>query len=93
MKRIMKYFLIEVLLILMTACSSTESIDTSSNGEAVEVTSCSNLKLSLRGNPTTGYLWQVIEIDDSTLKSIGESKYKSNSNLVGSTGEFTFFLA
>src|SRR5665648_174517 len=93
MKRIMKYLLICVLSILLTTCSSTVSIDAASNGETVEITPGSSLKLSLKGNPTTGYLWQVIEIDDSILKPVGESKYKSDSNLAGSAGEFTFLFS
>jgi inhibitor of cysteine peptidase len=48
----------------------------------------------LRSNPSTGYRWEVTEIDESILQSLGEPAFQADSELVGSPGKETFrFLA
>ena len=47
--------------------------------------------ISLEGNPTTGYRWEVVEYDEGLLKLTGED-YTSSSDRIGAGGiqEFTF---
>jgi len=47
--------------------------------------------ISLEGNPTTGYRWEVVEYDERMLKLTGEG-YTSSSDRIGAGGiqEFTF---
>jgi inhibitor of cysteine peptidase len=51
------------------------------------------LVLELHSNPTTGYSWQILEVDDLLLRSTGEPEYRPDSNaqeLVGSGGTEVF---
>jgi inhibitor of cysteine peptidase len=44
------------------------------------------LAIRLEGNPTTGYTWEVKEVDTSMLRQIGEAEFESESDLPGSGG-------
>lgn len=92
----MKKILMVILTILMlslslTACSSNKvEIGAEANGETVELTAGQKLVLSLESNPTTGFDWEVSEIDEDVIKQSGESEYKSESDLIGAGGVRTF---
>jgi len=47
-------------------------------------------EVSLEANPTTGYLWEVIELDEAILQQEGEAEFKPESKLVGAPGVQTF---
>ncbi|OFW66423.1 MAG: hypothetical protein A2Z12_05185 [Actinobacteria bacterium RBG_16_68_21] len=59
------------------------------DGRSIEVKVGESFTVVLEGNPTTGYSWQVEGVDEAIL-SVGEPDYKSDSDLVGSGGTFTF---
>jgi inhibitor of cysteine peptidase len=44
------------------------------------------LVIRLEGNPTTGYTWEVAEVDASVLRQVGEAEFESESDLPGSGG-------
>jgi len=51
------------------------------------------MTVTLNSNPTTGYSWQVMEIDNAILIQEGNSEYKQSSDsegLVGAGGTETF---
>lgn len=60
------------------------------NGHTVELEMDSPFEIALAGNPSTGYIWQVVEIDTNVVKQIGEPTYESSGNLEGSGGTYTF---
>jgi len=59
------------------------------DGRSIELKVGESFTVVLEGNPTTGYSWQVEGVDEAIL-SVGEPDYKSDSDLVGSGGTFTF---
>ena len=45
------------------------------------------LVVTLEGNPTTGYTWEVAEpLDEQVLRQAGEPEFKAESDLVGAGG-------
>jgi inhibitor of cysteine peptidase len=92
MKRSIPVLLLSmVLLVSLTSCGGkTFKLDEDSNGESIEITKGATLSISLQGNPTTGYNWELAEVDQSILKPAGEVDYKSGSPLIGSGGVYTF---
>ena len=48
------------------------------------------LLVELKGNPTTGYQWEVESLDTGMLKQVGEPEFKPDSDLTGAGGKFTF---
>lgn len=50
-------------------------MDERDNGSRVELAPGQDLAIILESNPSTGYRWQVIELDESILQQIGETDY------------------
>ncbi len=48
------------------------------------------LIIELRGNPTTGYQWQLDTADTRVLEPQGEPDYAVSSNAMGAGGTYTF---
>ncbi len=78
--------------LLLGGCGviSALALDESDNGRRIEARVGKEIKLTLGANPTTGYQWQVDELDETILLQDGEAEYKSDSSLIGSGGTTTF---
>jgi inhibitor of cysteine peptidase len=59
-------------------------------GSMVELRRGDRLSISLGGNPTTGYSWQVAAVDERVLAPAGEPGYRASSPAIGGGGSFTF---
>jgi len=61
------------------------------NGKQVAVKSGDVIVVALESNPTTGFSWQLTEMDNTVLKQVGEVKYESGGkNIPGAGGTETF---
>jgi inhibitor of cysteine peptidase len=79
MKKLIKVFvLISLLLTALTACGAADEVnlDANDNGNQVELKSDQTLVISLEGNPTTGYTWEVAEMDEGVLRQVGEMEFE-----------------
>jgi len=87
------YFLL-VLSLLLAACGSqAATLTEADDGTRIELSPGQILTITLPSNPTTGYSWQVAQIDPKTLKQQGEAEYQQSSgskDLVGAGGTETF---
>jgi inhibitor of cysteine peptidase len=72
------------------APSGEVNVDVSHDGSQVDLDVGQILVVSLESNPTTGYRWEVDEIDDEILRQEGEAEYEAESDLVGAGGVETF---
>ena len=52
-------------------------VDMEDNGTQIHLQKGDFLRVSLSSNATTGYQWEVVELDTSMLQQIGESEYVS----------------
>ena len=89
MKKLIKVFvLISLLLAALTACGSANEVklDAGDNGSQVELNTDQTLVISLDGNPTTGYTWEVAELDKGVLVQVGETEFEPDSDAVGAGG-------
>lgn len=55
-------------------------------GRTVEIGVGDILEVVLRGNPTTGYIWDVASPDKGVLKQVGETEFKPDRKVRGSGG-------
>jgi inhibitor of cysteine peptidase len=61
-----------VLLLAGTAfAAKTITIGSKANGTTVHVKAGDTLRVSLPGNPSTGYTWRVVKVDRRVLKPAG----------------------
>ena len=88
---VMSFFLI---LALFSGCGTKGTqITDADNGKQITVKSGDLVTLTLVSNPTTGYSWQVMEIDNAFLVQDGEPEYKQSpgsEGLVGAGGTEIF---
>jgi len=92
MSRITNISLILLLAILLGACSSTKSgklLTEKDAGQSFSIKKGNQFKVTLEGNPTTGYNWVATGLDDLILKQVGEPEFKADSTLIGAGGKIT----
>jgi inhibitor of cysteine peptidase len=67
------------------------------DGTAIELNAGQMLMVTLESNPTTGYSWEVSEVDRSVLSQVGEAEFqeapKEDEQMVGVGGTETFRFA
>ncbi len=68
-------------------------LEADSSGTQVEVSQGTEIVVKLEGNPTTGYLWEVAQADESILTQVGEIEHKAESELPGAPGISTLRFA
>ena len=76
---------------LASACSPPQpagavQLDIGDDGHQVELQKGQSLEVSLEANPTTGYTWEVEELDEQILRAVGEPEFKPQSDLMGAPG-------
>jgi len=78
--------------LIFSGCGPAKEVklDASANGRQVELQKGQTLVITLESNPTTGYRWEVVEIDESILRQIGEAEFKPESEALGAGGTETF---
>ena len=79
-------------LILLSGCvgKSTVNVNESQNGSSVDLQTGDMLVITLDGNPTTGYQWEMLPNTDGIVELQGDPEYKSGGNQVGSGGKYKF---
>ena len=61
-------------------------------GKTVELHAGDKLEVSLKGNPTTGYQWEMAAVDAAILKLVGEPEFNPDSGALGAGGKVTLRL-
>ena len=61
-------------------------LDEKDNGSSVDLPFDNNLVISLAANPSTGYSWQVLEVDADILEQVGENEYTPSEGVAISPG-------
>jgi inhibitor of cysteine peptidase len=98
MGEIARKFLVVALAILALAVACAvpgeREINAGPNGGQVDTRKGDVLVVPLDSNPTTGYHWEVSEVDTNILKQKGEPEYTPNSAanppVIGAGGKQTF---
>ena len=79
-----------IALTVATGCSPQQQEVKASigdDGHEMQLKRGQTLVVTLEGNPTTGYSWEVAEpLDEQVLRQAGEPEFKAESDLVGAGG-------
>jgi inhibitor of cysteine peptidase len=65
----------------------------STNGGSEELKPGQELEVTLEGNATTGYLWDVSAIDETILRQVGAPRIIPAGSADGAGGQFVFRFA
>ncbi len=63
-----------------------KSLGSQDDGREVTLQVGQTLAISLEANPTTGYTWQVLEMDTNILQPLGDTQFKQAPGSEGLTG-------
>jgi inhibitor of cysteine peptidase len=77
-------------LTLATACSPQQQevkATIADAGREMQLKKGQTLVVTLEGNPTTGYSWEVAEpLDEQVLRQVGEAEFEQESEALGAGG-------
>ena len=77
-----------VLIVSISACSSganDQTLTAENAGKIIEMNVGDTFSIELEGNPSTGYTWEVADMDIAVLKQVGETEFETESDLVGAS--------
>ena len=69
---------------------STIQLTERDSGRQIELNVGDQLNITLPANPTTGFQWEVSNVDSTILRPMGEPEFEPASNEVGSGGQIKF---
>ena len=78
-----------VLIVSVSACSSGangRTLTAENAGQTIDMNIRESFSVELGGNPSTGYTWEVADMDTAVLIQVGETEFDSESDLVGASG-------
>lgn len=81
--------LLSLLLAGAAGCAPAQEVKVGAddNGRQTELRRGQALVVTLEGNPTTGYTWEVKKpLDEGILRQVGEPEFKPESDLAGAPG-------
>jgi len=86
-----RFFVLLIIFGTLLGCSPRRTISMGEveNGKTVEMNAGDMLKISLAGNPTTGYNWYVSSVDTQVLTQVGDPSFVASSNAMGAGGLVT----
>jgi inhibitor of cysteine peptidase len=83
--------LLSIAGVLADTAPSAPALTASDNGKTITAQVGQQITVTLKGNPTTGYLWSVAGVSSNTVGQVGEVEYKRDEvgkGVVGSGGVF-----
>lgn len=79
---------ISAVLISAVCCTRTANYTEADSGKTIEASVGQQFTITLRGNETTGYVWQMTKDTNSKIvKKISDKYTTDNTGLVGSGGD------
>jgi inhibitor of cysteine peptidase len=92
MNRVVLPLLLGLIMFCGSCASRTVSIVVQGDDSRSSVALCTGCELAvnLPGNPTTGYIWELVAIDPDMLRQVGEAEFRPERTLIGSGGTITF---
>lgn len=82
-----------VLLVVAVACAGSRGLSVDDDGTRVSLAPGDEIQVTLEGNATTGFSWELIEYDPAVIAPLGEPTYEeSDGEQVGAGGTWTWTL-
>jgi len=82
-----------VLVVMVAGCSTSRSLGLEDDGTRVALRSGDEIEITLAGNATTGFSWELVEFDPAVITPLGEPVYEeSGPDVAGGGGEWTWTL-
>lgn len=80
MRTVLRIMTLTLFLGLLAGCGPKDSsLTEANNGQPTTIHVGGKVVVELPANPTTGYTWDVGEVDTNILKQVGQTEYNSSS--------------
>ena len=79
-----------VLLFSIFLTSCTKPYTEEDNGRTINLGIYDPFEIELAGNPSTGYIWDVLSYDSTIIKQVGKAEFEPIDDKIGSGGKYTF---
>lgn len=94
MRAILSFILISAIAIsfcadVQGAPKKSVRITEQDAGTTVEMQVGGLLEVTLRGNPSTGYMWDVASVDPNILMPVEQLEFQADSKAIGAPGKLT----
>ena len=90
-RRFVVYVIFLLIPLLSIECSSSAGVQVKLSGEdnasTIDIVVGDTLEIVLKGNPTTGYMWEVASVDTTVLSQVCEPEFRPKSDARGSGGK------
>ena len=84
---------VTLLMVVAAACSQGSVLTLDDDGDRVSLAPSDEIQVTLAGNATTGFSWELIEYDPAVITPLGEPTYEEDDGeLAGAGGEWTWTL-
>jgi inhibitor of cysteine peptidase len=85
--------LLILLVVILGACSATTSLNLDDDRTHVTLKTGDEFTVTLEGNATTGFEWELVEFDPTVISAPTQPIYEpTNASLVGGGGVWTWTL-
>jgi inhibitor of cysteine peptidase len=80
--------LMAIALTFFSACAAptTLALGADDNGNEITLHRGQMLTITLEGNPSTGYTWELMQTEGAILKQVGETEFQADSQVPGAAG-------
>jgi inhibitor of cysteine peptidase len=75
-----------VVALMLAACSAVHDVSASASAAATPVRVGDEVQITLDANPTTGYVWELTQLDTTRLEQLGMFDYKADTEQQGLYG-------
>jgi len=89
MRRLAVIILIIMSVAAFSAAKSPVKITEDNKDSTVEMRVGELLEVTLIGNPSTGYMWDVASVNPNILKPIEQLEFQGDSKAIGAPGKLT----
>jgi inhibitor of cysteine peptidase len=93
LKNILLIFVIVICVLAATGSillgPVTQRLTADDAGLTVVLKTGEELLVTLEGNPSTGYIWEMVPSDGALLEQVGEIEFKTEGDLAGAPGKLT----
>ena len=84
---------VAILMVVAVACSRGPSLTLDDEGDRVSLAPSDEIQITLAGNATTGFSWELVEYDPAVVTPLGQPTYEEDDGeLVGAGGEWMWTL-
>jgi predicted secreted protein len=81
------------VIIAASACSGRQMLSLGDDGASLSLPPAEEIEVTLDGNATTGFSWELVEYDAAVVLPVGEPSYvEVSSDVVGAGGQWTWIL-